>query len=147
MPKVSGFVVLKTFPCGVSFQSSTVVLCSKATRMSNTLHQTKNGRPSQASRFKKTSNLSGVILACLRIKCPPVGKTANMSNYCNSLYASGLQETSFHSPLKHFQFASLHLVICVTLPCNLRQITSLFASLHALIDVVSHPHSLSLTAS
>ena len=96
---------------------------------------------------KKTSNLSGAILACLRIKCPPVGKTAKMSNFCNSLYANGLQEIGFHSPQKYFQSASLHLVICVTLPCNLRQITSLFASLHALIDVVSHPHSLSLTAS
>ena len=96
---------------------------------------------------KKTSNLSGAILAYLRIKCLPVGKTANMSDYCNLLYAKCLQENSFHSLQMHFQSASLHLVICVTLPCNLRQITSLFASLHALIDVVSHPHSLSLTAS
>ena len=95
---------------------------------------------------KKTSNLSGSILAYLKTDCRWVEKTAEMSDFYNTLTTKNLHYQNSRSPQKPFQFASIHLVICGRSPCNLRQITLSSASNHMLAAIVSHAFKPSLTA-
>ncbi len=69
-----------------------------------------------------------------------------MSNFLNSLTISCLCEFEWLLPSVLFPFASSRLVIRVTSPCNLRQITASSASDYTLGDTVYHPLKPSLTA-
>ena len=110
-------------------------------------------RPSRKARrkwcgqlVKKTSNLGGSKLRCLRKKNLSYGKRAKISIFRNTLFMSRLQKSLAVLPQRVFWFASLHVAICVTLPRSLRHFTRSSASSYAVSDIVSRAHFLSLTA-